>query len=65
MKTFINSLAISAECHTKWNELRSNKIKGFILALSDDLGELVVDSVIENDATWKEVTKILPDNDCR
>jgi len=65
MNTFIKSLAISAECHTKWNELRSKKIKGFIMALSEDLGELVVDSVVENDATWNELTEMLPDNDCR
>merc|ERR1712110_702016 len=38
---------------------------GLILTLSDSLDELVVDSVVENEQAWKNLTDMLPDDDCR
>ena len=62
---FIKDLSIDEACFTQWKAIRENKIKGFVLTLSDSLEGLVVHSVIENGQSWNEFVKTLPDGDCR
>ena len=65
MNSFIKNLTISPDCFAQWKQLRNQQVKGFIMSISDTLDALVVESVVNNDSTWKQVTDQLPDNDCR
>ena len=45
---FIKSFEITSECRVAWEKVKRGEIKGFSMAISDDLATLVLQEIIEN-----------------
>ena len=56
---FIKNFEISSDCHDAWKKVKNEEIKGFLMSITDDLGSLVLEEIIENDGKRENQKKII------
>lgn len=58
---FIKNFEISCDCHDAWKRVKNEEIKGFLMSITDDLGSLVLEEIIENDGKREKFNTAIQD----
>ncbi|KAM0928046.1 hypothetical protein ACQ4PT_002238 [Festuca glaucescens] len=65
MANAASGAAVNDECIAKYTELQAKKMHRFITYKLKDQKEIVVDQVVDREATYDDFANALPENDCR